>query len=146
MEQIWVNLNGFSYHIPSGLPEVSIKVAYLFYEKGDIPIKLFQQKPANSISVLVLVGLCPDKKIISAAATLFSNARFKTALGMDLPARVLACRISLWLKGRDAGFWLIDTRVHFRYQSKTFSCPEKLFSLNGFCRVSGFRTNVSIYF
>jgi len=143
---MWVEFNGFNYHIPAGLPEVTITIAYLFYEKKDVPIKLFyENKSANSNIAIVLVGFYPGSGTICAITGLFCNARFRTGFGRDLPARVLACRISLWLKDADARFWLISTRIHFRYRSKVFSCPVEIFSLSRFCRITGFRTNLIIF-
>jgi len=146
LETIWVESNGFVYHIPAGLPEVTIKVAYLFYEKGDVPVKLIENsKSADNAIVIVLVGFCPNVETISLIASIFHNAKFRTAFGRDLPARVLACRISLWLKNTDAHFLLLSTSIHFRYGCKVFSCPEEIFSLNRFCRISGFRTKLCIF-
>ena len=146
MERIWVEFDGFSYHNPARLPEVTIKVSYLFYEKKDVPVKLIDKNESgDKASVIVLVGFCPDMETISAVAALFCNARFRTGFGRDLPARVLSCRISLWLKNTDAHFLLVSTSINFRYGSKTFLCPEEIFSLSRFCRISGFRTNVSIF-
>ena len=137
---------GFSYHIPSGLPEATIKASYLFYEERDVPVKLIDKnKSPDNACAIVLVGFCPDMKTIGAVAALFYNARFRTGFGRDLPARVLSCRISLWLKNTDVHFLLLSTSIHFRYRSKTFLCPEGIFSLSRFCRISGFRTNVSIF-
>jgi len=147
LERRWVEFNGFSYHIPAGVPEVTIKVAYLFYQERDVPIKLIDksQSPVNAVAI-VLVGFFPDMETIAVIAGHFYNARFRTAFGRDLPARVLSCRISLWLRNTDAHFLLISTSIHFRYKSKTFSCPEEIFSLSRFCRISGFRTNLTIFF
>jgi len=143
---VWLEANGFIYHLPAGLPEVTITTAYLFYEKRDVPTRLFcENKSANCSIAIVLVGFYPEKGTISAIAGLFSNARFRTGFGRDIPARVLACRISLWLKDADAQFWLVSTRIHFRYRSEAFSCPVEIFSLSRFCRISGFRTNLIIF-
>lgn len=143
---MFVKVDGFSYHIPAGLPEIAIRIAYLFYEERDVPVKLLEKKKyTNNAIAIILVGFYPDMEAVLAIARIFYNARFRTALGRDLPARVLACRISLWLKNTDAQFVLLSTRIHFRYGSKAFSCPEEIFSLSRFCRISGFRTNVSIF-
>ncbi|KRT17726.1 hypothetical protein ASU31_00055 [Pedobacter ginsenosidimutans] len=143
---MFVEADGFSYHIPAGLPEITIRLAYLFYEERDVPVKLIDKKKSmNKAIAIVLVGFRPNMETMSAIASFFYSARFRTAFGRDLPARVLACRISLWLKNTDAQFLLLSNRIHFRYRSKAFSCPEEMFSLSRFCRISGLRTNLTIF-
>jgi len=143
---LWTANTGFYSHVPTDLPEVRVVVAYLFYEKGDVPNELFNLRLSSSLSIaLVVVGFCPSETTLLAIAECFPNARFRTAFGKDLPARVLACRICLWIKKRDASFWLVLGRIHFRYLSKEFSCPEEVFSVNRFCRITGFRTTLSVY-
>ncbi|MCX3265662.1 hypothetical protein [Pedobacter agri] len=143
---MWTEVDGFRYYIPSDLPEVAIKHAYLFYEKRDVPFKLIDKNISSDNAIaIVLLGICPDMETILVIAGLFFNARFKTGFGKDLPARVLTCRVSLWLENTDALFLLVSTRIHFCYRSKAFSCPVEMFSLSRFCRISGFRTNLNIF-
>lgn len=142
-EDDWVKQNGFCYLIPSGLPQVSIRTVYLFYEKKDVSKNLSDIMHINfQCAALVIVGFLPSSEVMCSLALAFKNARFKTLFGCDLPAIVLTCKISLWLKGLNASFMIAPDKVIFSFKSVEFSCAESLFSLNRFCKITGFRTSV----
>lgn len=142
-EDDWVKQNGFCYLIPSGLPQVSIRTVYLFYEKTDVSKNLSEIMHINfHCAALAIVGFLPSPEAISSLGLTFKNARFRILLGCDLPAIVLTCKISLWLKGLDASFMIFPDKVIFSFKSVEFSCAESLFSLNRFCKITGFRTSV----
>ena len=143
MESNWVNQDGFCYLIPFGMPPVSIRTVYLFYEIPDVSVKLSDTRDLNFQSAaLVVMGYLPRSENVCAVYLTFKNARFRTLFGFDMPAIVLTCRVSLWLKGLDATFLVIPPKVMFTFKSRDFSCSESIFSLNRFCKITGFRTNV----
>lgn len=87
-------------------------------------------------------GLPPIPENVGPTRSTFRNARFRTVFGSDLPQTVLACKIALSLKGLDAAFLISSNQVIFTFKSGEFSYVESPFSLNRFCRLTGFRTNV----
>jgi len=143
MEDDWVNQNGFCYLIPSGLPQVSIRTVYLFYEKKDVSKILSGLMHINfHCAALAIVGFLPSIEALRSLDLAFKNARFRTLFGCDLPAVVLTCKVSLWLRGLDATFLVFPDKVIFNFMSVEFSCAESLFSLNRFCKITGFRTSL----
>lgn len=138
----WTSCNGFGYLDVNGLPPVCVLEVWLFYEKADIQAYLDRNSYLNFQLVLVAVGHCPDSFIIEHIQQLFQNARFRSAFGNDLPAIVLTCRISLWLKCTDALFMAQENTMFFQYKSIQFECPIPLFSLSRFCKLTGFRTRL----
>lgn len=142
-ENDWVKQNGFCYLIPSGLPQVSIRTVYLFYEKTDVSKNLSGSMHIDfHCAALVTVGFLPIPENIHSIRSTFQNARFRTLFGCDIPAIVLTCKISLWLKCQDATFLIFPYKVIFSFKAVEFSCAESLFSLNRFCKITGFRTSV----
>lgn len=142
-EDDWVKQNGFCYLIPSGMPQVSIRTVYLFYEKTDVSKNLSGSMHIDfHCAALVIVGILPSSEAICSLGLAFKDARFRTLFGCDLPAIVLTCKISLWLKCLDATFLVFPYKVIFSFKSVEFSCAESLFSLNRFCKITGFRTSV----
>jgi len=139
----WIDQDEFSYLIPSGLPPVSILNVYVFYDEREA-LKVLGEGTAVNVqyAALVTVGFLPLPENIRAIRSMFQNARFRIAFGNDMSAIVLACKISLWLKGLDATFLTFNDKVIFTFKSCEFSCSESLFSLNRFCKITGFRTNV----
>lgn len=143
MDVDWIEHGVFSYLIPSGLPPVSILNVYVFYDKRDALTVLCEGTAVNvQHAALVTVGFLPLPENIRAIRSMFQNARLRTAFGNDMPAIVLACKVSLWLKGLDAAFLTVGNKVIFTFKSSEFSCAESSFSLNRFCKLTGFRTNV----
>ena len=143
MDVDWIEHGVFSCLIPSGLPPVSILNLYVFYEKRDA-LKVLCEGTAVNVqhAALVTVGFLPLPENIRAIRSMFQNARFRTAFGNDMPAMALACKISLWIKGLDATFLTFNSKVIFTFKSCEFSCAESRFSLNRFCKLTGFSTNV----
>lgn len=143
MHADWISQNGFEFCIPSGLPEVSIGKVLLFYEQKDAYRYLSLAESFKFYdAAFVAIGLYPNPQMALNISSIFINARFTSCLGNDLPAMVLICRFSLWIKYLDASFRISDDRVHFKFKSLSFSCPACKFSLHRFCLLSGFRTEV----
>lgn len=135
--------DGFAYLIPYGLPEICIRTVYLFYEKRDCLNVLSDAKSVKfRDAALATFGFLASPEGIIRISLVFPNARFVTVFGDDLPAIVLTCKISLWLKGFDATFLVLSHHVIFTFKSCEFSCAESLFSLNRFCKITGFRAIV----
>lgn len=143
MGNLWTECEGFTYLNLGDLPPVSIEQLYLFYDQ-DSANKYLANVPLITLRgvVIISVGNLPDATIIAFIQLNFSNALFRAAFGNDLSAIVLACRISLWLKGTDASFALHGTNLLFHYKGRKFTCPVATFSLSRFCRISGFRTSL----
>lgn len=145
MDDDWIDQDSFRYLIPGGLPKISIRTVYLFYEKGDVLEILYGRIILRFKYVaLVAVDFLITPRNIDTIRAAFRNAKFITVFGNDLPAIVLTCKISLWLKGLDATFCVYSDHVHFIFRYAEFSCAASIFSLNRFCRLTGFRTNVKL--
>ena len=143
MEINWIDQSGFSYLIPSGLPPITILTACIFYEKRDALKVLCEGTIVKAqYTAMVTVGFLPIPENIDSIRSTFENARFRTVFDNDLPGIVLACKVALWLKGLDAAFLISSNQVIFIFKSGESSCLESLFSLNRFCKLTGFRTNV----
>jgi len=131
MDDDWVNQNGFCYLTPSGLLQVSIRTVYLFYKKKDVSKNLSGMHFNFQCTALAIIGFFPSIEAIGSLA--FKNSRFRTLFNCDLPAEVLTCKVSLWLRGLDATFLAFPDKVILSFKSVEFSCAESLFSLNRFC-------------
>lgn len=101
------------------------------------------ERPGSS--AFTLLGLLPVAVQIRKLQAQLPNAKVFTVLDNDLLGRTLDCKIALWSKNKDAGFYLHKDRVMCNYQTRTYRFLENEFSLHRFEKLSGLRSGIRTY-
>lgn len=127
---------------------VMVRNHYLFYSAIEVlcfcNLNIGCLKMPGS-SAFTLLGLLPVAVQIRRLQTYLPNAKVFTVLDNDLLGRTLDCKIALWSKNKDAGFFLHNGVVICNFQDRTYRFRENEFSLHRFEKFSGLRSGIRTY-
>lgn len=121
---------------------------YLFYSA--IEVFCFCNLNAGCLerpgsSAFTLLGLLPVAEEIKKLLFDLPNAKIFTVLDNDILGRTLDCKIALWSKNKDAGFYLHKDSMMCNYQNRTYQFRENEFSLSRFEKSCGLRSGIRTY-
>ena len=142
------------FHTPAGLCPAGVSdpvmVRHHFLCYSAIEVLCFCNQHTNWLerpgsSAFTPLGLFPSAGQIKQLQLCFPNAKIFTVLDNDLIGRTLDCKLALWSKNRDAGFYLRRDNMMCNYLDKIFWIPEKEFSLHRFQQLSGLRSGIRTF-
>jgi hypothetical protein len=88
------------------------------------------------------LGLLPAVAQVEALKAIFPLARWHLLFGPDLLGRVTDAAIASWYKGHSVSFRVNNEQVIICYNGKLYTFENRVFSLNGFERLTGLRAGM----
>ena len=93
---------------------------------------------------IISVGISPSFGQISQLKSIYKNARIHLVFETALLGRLFDCRLSLWIKGKDAKFSFIKEKeaISIDFRNKNYLIPTSQLSLFAFEKRLGLRSGI----